>query len=407
MRNRLQTGRRLLIVIALLAMTTAVGSARAQSSSITYSGAHAYTFGQQATFTLEAASPDEITEVYLYLRPEGAIAAEPLSVSIEPGTEVEASIQRDLRLHPFPPFGTVSWWWEVRDAAGTVLTTEPESFRYTDNRFEWHTTADGRVRLHTVVDSPQYVQTALEVAQTSLPRVESELQATPLEQVDLYLYPSIEDLRAALEMAGRNWAGGQARPELGVILVAIPDDNRTLSRMERDIPHELTHLVVYSVVGPEGYRHVPAWLDEGLATASELRPDPTLEVVLDQARAEGRLLPLTALCPPFPTDQESALLAYAQSASMVRTVRERYGNAGIRGLLAAYADGAGCEGGVERGLGITAHQFERAWRADLMGLSGWMAWLSDNAAPLLLWGIGLILALPMAAVFRRRSSREN
>ena len=208
-------------------------------------------------------------------------------------------------------------------------------------------------------------------------------------------------------MAGRSWAGGQARPELGVILVAIPDDNRALSRMERDIPHELTHLVLYSVAGAEGYRHVPAWLDEGLATASELRPDPTLEVILDQAQAEGRLLPLTAICPPFPTDQERALLAYAQSASMVRTVQERYGNAGIRDLLAAYADGAGCESGVERGLGITAHQLERTWRADLMGLSGWMAWLSDNAAPLLLWGIGLILALPMAAVFRRRSSRDS
>lgn len=407
MRIRLQTGRGLLTVIALLAMAIAAGSAHAQSSPITYSDTHTYTFGQQATFSIEAASPEEITEIYLYLKPEGAIAAEPFPVPIEPGTEVEGSVQRDLRLHPFPPFGAVSWWWEIRAAPGTVVTTDPQSFRYTDNRFDWHITADGRVILHTVVDSPPYVQTALEVTQTSLQRVESELQAPPLEQIDLYLYPSTEDLRAALEMAGRNWAGGQARPELGVILVAIPDDDRTLSRMERDIPHELTHLVVYSVVGPEGYRHVPSWIDEGLATANELRPDPILEVVLDQARAEGRLLPLTALCPPFPTDEERALLAYAQSASMVRTVQQRFGNAGIRDLLAAYADGAGCESGVERGLGITAHQFERTWRADLMGLSGWMAWLSDNAAPLLLWGIGLILALPMVAVFHRRAGQNS
>ena len=175
--------------------------------------------------------------------------------------------------------------------------------------------------------------------------------------------------------------------------------------MERDIPHELTHLIVYSVMGPEGYRHVPAWLDEGLATANELRPDPALEVALNQARAEGQLLPLTALCPPFPTDPEAALLAYAQSASLVRTVRDRYGNTGIRDLLAAYADGAGCEGGIERGLGITAHQFERLWHADLVGLSGWIVWLSENAAPLLLWVIGLVLALPMAMVFRRQSKQ--
>jgi hypothetical protein len=396
-----------LLALGILLLTLAATSSVQAQSSITYSDTQTYTFGQQAIFSIEAAAPDDITGVYLYLQPEGSAAAEALPVPIESGSEVTATIQRDLRTNPFPPFGTVSWWWEIHDAGGNVLSTEPKTFRYTDNRFEWHTTTDGRVTLHTVISAPQYVQTAMEVTQTSLQRVESQLQAEPVAQVDLYLYPSTEDLRAALEMAGRNWAGGQARPELGVILVAVPDDNRTLSRMERDIPHELTHLIVYSVAGPEGYRHVPAWLDEGLATANELRPDPALEVVLDQARAEGRLLPLTALCPPFPTGQEAALLAYAQSASLVRTVRDRYGNAGIRDLMAAYADGAGCESGIEHGLGITDHQFERTWRADLMGLSGWMAWISDNAAPLLLWGIGLILALPMAAVFRRRSNRHR
>jgi hypothetical protein len=386
---------------------TALGSTHAQSSPITYSDTQAYTFGQQATFSIQAASANDITAIYLYLQSEGDAAAVSLPVSIEPGPEVQATVQRDLRLSPFPPFGMVSWWWEIRDTEGTVLRTDPKLFRYTDNRFEWQATTDGRVTLHTAVDNPQYIQTALEVIQTSLRRVESELQAEPLAQVDLYLYPSTEDLRAALEMAGRNWAGGQARPELGVILVAVPENDRALSRTERDIPHELTHLIVYSVTGSEGYRHVPAWLDEGLATANELRPDPTLEVVLDQARAEGQLLPLTALCPPFPASQEAALLAYAQSASMVRTIRDRYGNAGIRDLLIAYADGAGCESGIEHGLGITAHQFERTWRADLVGLSGWMSWLSDNAAPLLLWGIGLILALSVAALFRYQSSRRS
>lgn len=406
MRQRLQPGRGLLILVAIAMLLSVAtdGPAQAQSSSITYDDTQTYTFGQQATFNIEATSPHEITDVYLYLQPEGEAAADALPVPIDPGTEIQATVQRDLRRNPFPPFGTISWWWEIRDAGDNALTTEPNAFRYVDNRFEWHTTTDRRVTLHTVVDNPQYVQTALEVTQTSLQRIESQLQAEPMTPLNLYLYPSIEDLRAALEMAGRNWAGGQARPELGAILVAIPDDNRALSRMERDIPHELTHLIVYSVTGPEGYRHVPAWLDEGLATANELRPDPALEVALNQARAEGQLLPLTALCPPFPVDPEAALLAYAQSASLVRTVRDRYGNTGIRDLLAAYADGAGCESGIERGLGITAHQFERLWHADLVGLSGWIVWLSENAAPLLLWVIGLLLALPMAAVFRRRSS---
>ena len=208
MRQRLQIGRGLLILVAiavLLSIAT-IGPAQAQSSSITYVDTQTYTFGQQATFNIEASSPHEITDVYLYLQPEGEAAAEALPVSIDPGTEIQATIQRDLRRNPFPPFGTVSWWWEIRDAGDNALTTEPNAFRYVDNRFEWHTTTDRRVTLHTVVDNPQYVQTALEVTQTSLQRIETQLQAEPMTPVDLYLYPSTEDLRAALEMAGRNWA---------------------------------------------------------------------------------------------------------------------------------------------------------------------------------------------------------
>jgi hypothetical protein len=359
-----------------------------------------YTFGQQAVFSIQATSSADITALYLYIQSAGNERVEVTSVPVDPSPSVQATFTRDLRLFPFPPFGTVNWWWEVRDAGGHQLTTPISTFRYEDNRLNWFRRTAGPATVYSTVDDPQYMQAALDIAAVSLERISRSLNAPVPEKVDIYLYPSLADLQAALRMAGRAWMGGQARPELGVILVAVPYDGGYMAQMEQEIPHELTHLLVYRLAGPEGYRYIPAWLNEGLATANETRPDPNLDSLLERARNEGRLIPLRNLCPPFSTDPAEALLSYAESGSLVRYIRQQYGDSGIRALLQAYADGADCDGGVQRALHITLDQLERAWRADLSGMGKWMVWIADNASGLALWGMSVLLALPIALAGR-------
>ncbi len=383
--------------------------AHAQSTppiTVSHTAVH-YAFGQQATFELEASAPVSITAIYLYLQPQGAERVGVHPVPIDPRPTVQAHYTRDLHLSPFPPFGQISWWWRIEDAEGHSLLTEPTVFSYIDNRFTWSTTAEGAIRVHTTVDDPVFAQAAVDTARNSLETIAQQLAVPPPEQVDIYIYPSQQDLRAALEMAGREWVGGQAQPELGAVLVAIPDDVNAILKMEQYIPHELTHLLVYQAVGPEGYPFVPTWLDEGLATVNQIWLDPALDAALEDARKRGEMIPLSELCKPFPADPEAALLSYAESASVVRYIQHRYGNEGIRALLAAYADGSGCEGGVLQALGVSLRQLELAWHADLMGMGPWLAWLSENRAWLLLWAIGVLVVLPMAVgLFRNRPVPE-
>jgi len=370
-----------------------------------------YTFGQQAVFSIQATASTDITALYLYIQSAGNERVEVTSVPVDPSPSVQATFTRDLRLFPFPPFGTVNWWWEVRDAGGHQLTTPISTFRYEDNRWNWSSRTAGPITVYSPVDDPPYMQAALDIAAASLERISRSLNAPVPEKVDIYLYPSLADLQAALRMAGRAWMGGQARPELGAILVAVPHDGGYMAQMEQEIPHELTHLLVYRLAGPEGYRYIPAWLNEGLATANETRPDPNLDSLLERARGEGRLIPIRDLCFPFSTDPAEALLSYAESGSLVRYIRQQYGDSGIRSLLLAYADGADCEAGVQRALHITLDQLERAWRADLSGVGKWVVWIADNAPGLALWGLSLLLALSIALAGSRsmkhgvRSSR--
>lgn len=203
-------------------------------------------------------------------------------------------------------------------------------------------------------------------------------------------------------LAGRDWMGGQAHPELGVVVIAAPAEQGYSSRMKRYLPHEITHLMVYEMVRPEGYGNVPDWLNEGLATENEMLPTPEYALALEEAHDSGNLLPLEELCVPFSPDPRTAILSYAQSASVVAYIREEHGAEGIRNLLYAYADGASCRSGVEEALGISFNKLENNWRVSLKPQAVWRTLLDQVGVWVGLWLLSLLVAVPMMGRIRRR-----
>jgi hypothetical protein len=160
--------------------------------------------------------------------------------------------------------------------------------------------------------------------------------------------------------------------------------------LEREVPHELTHLLIYQLAGPQ-YAQVPSWLNEGLAVVNQAYGDPQFQAILSTARDNKKLLPLASLCGPFPDDPAQAQLAYAESESVLRYIQKQYADAGISKLLAAYAaGGVTCEAGVERGLNLSLADLEKGWRSDLARSdpAG-----SDLAAQQLPWLVLLALVL--------------
>ncbi|MCX7682731.1 MAG: peptidase MA family metallohydrolase [Anaerolineae bacterium] len=391
------------LCIALLVLSgTALwpGTARATEGITVESSTVSYSFAQEVTFELQAASGADITSVHLSFRATGEAQTKVRPVAISSAPRVSAVYRADMRYDPLPPFATVMFWWEIEDAAGNRLTTPPQQFKYMDNRFRWEQLSDPVRKEVTVYwieghGDLSFGQAALDVVMLGLDRINAELRAPLPEVVEVYVYDSEHNLNAALILSGRGWIGAQARPELGVIAVAIPFEEGYALRMKRDIPHELTHLLVYQAVTPEGYEYVPEWLDEGLATANELVPRTEYASMLEDARKNGYLLPLENLCVPFPPDPTTALLSYAQSGSVVQFIRREYGAVGIRNLLAAYRDGAGCRAGVAEALKISFNQLEAAWRASLEPKAPWRAMIEQAGVWLGLWLLSILVAVPM------------
>ncbi|MGC9468599.1 MAG: peptidase MA family metallohydrolase [Anaerolineae bacterium] len=397
---------RWIAALCMLSLWLAIAAPVVAQGEVTPGSEHTYVFGQTATFVMRSPLAQEVSEeadaltergidqATLYLRADASHTETYPAVLEDDG----ATLTRDLQAMPLPPFAFVTYWW-VYERAGESFETEKRTFQYTDNRYEWKTASQDSIRIHWVDGERDRMVQALDVAQDALSRLQGALQSPSGAATDIYIYPSHPDLAAAMQLAGRSWAGAIAYPDLSVILVAIPPTAEGLLTMDRDIPHELTHKAVYDLLGEQGYASLPTWLNEGLAVHFEARPEPSYAVALETAHESGSLIPLSELCAPFPEEPQLARLAYAESGSLVNYLRQHYGWSRIRELMQAYADGMACNTGVQEALGTDLTHLERSWRVWLEGeqQSGatpetWagMSMLVRDAGPWLLL-LGLLL----------------
>jgi len=331
------------------------GTALAQAKPLL---SHSYTYGQTALFRINVAGLPEGAAAELFLRINDSYT-ESETTSLHEGS---AAVSRDLASAPLPPFASITYWWTYESPEGQVAETPRQSFRYRDNRFTWQTATTDPVRIHWITGERAGMEQALGLAHDALGAIHAALQTPQIETVDIFVYPSQTDLASAMQLGGHSWAGGVAYPELGVILIAAPANSDGLLAMQQDIPHELTHMALFNLLGSQGYAFLPTWLNEGLATYFETSPDPEYAQAIRTAQEDNNLMPLTALCAPFPEEPIRARLAYAQSGSLVHYLRGQYGWTVVRELLWAYADGQACGTGTESVIGQDLTRLEREWR---------------------------------------------
>jgi hypothetical protein len=320
---------------------------------------HKYIFGQSMTFDLTIDDAAAYEDYTLFIDGSELTVT---SHSVNP-TGNAVMFSRNLRDQPLPPFSYITYWWEYTDSDNNLVTTQKKTFQYTDNRFKWQSYSDGDINIFWVKGEKSAMMNAVSIILETRGDIQNSLHTSIAPAVDVYVYPSTKDLQTALRLAGFEWIAGAAYPELGVILLSAPDGNQAFSQMQRTLPHEVTHKMLYDMYGDEGYKAIPTWLVEGLASNFEPNPDPAFAIALEEADSSGKLLNLESLCYPFPDDQSVALLSYAQSDSLTKYIQKTYGWSTIRNLLSLFADEAvGCTAGLEEELKLPTLQVEREWR---------------------------------------------
>lgn len=388
------------------------GQVVAQGEEIDFLAAAEYDFGQRLRFYLTVEPGGQVERATLFFRAAEFANTYMVDVPVEAGEgALQVSHAVDLTQVRLAPFTTVTYWWVLATANGQEFMVPEQSFVYEDDQFEWRTAVQDGVTVRWSGDNAGLGQLALDIVAEAWPNLQFILPVgEEIQDLDIYIYPSSADLRAALRLTGRDWVGAHADPELGVILVTAVNSRTAATDLRQSIPHELVHFLLYEVTGP-AYEAVPAWFNEGLATHVEKSPNPNYETILARAVSNQTTIPFSQLCNDFPAAEEQALLAYAQSVSLIRFIQAEYGNQALRDVVAALADGANCETAVHRALQLTLAELNQVWLRNQQPRPPLLQFIQENGLWLLLvfgsFGITVLLVLRPGGVSKNEENRPG
>jgi tetratricopeptide (TPR) repeat protein len=190
-------------------------------------------------------------------------------------------------------------------------------------------------------------QRAIDILEDAYWRIGRELMIYPQRPLSVVFYTT-EQFRDVTRSP--EWASGVYD---GRIKVPIGGAIESTADLRRVLEHELVHAMVASVGGPT----IPAWLNEGLATA--LEPGGT-QWADAQLQASSTRVPLAQLGRGFRgLSAGQARAAYAQSALAVKSLLDQQGAASVVNLLQAVGRGVPFAEAFHQSIATTLDDFAR------------------------------------------------
>ncbi len=297
---------------------------------------------------------------YVFFQLEGA--DNPLVYKGELGTGQTLDVKVALDATNAPKaFTTITYWFRLASDHGDFFDSPRYTFYYDDNRYVWQQLESPPFALRWHDGDQAFADAILAAAQQGVQRAGAMLSLPAAQPMTFQIYDNVQDVQLVAQLAGYSWLASHSDPAASLILFSLAPGNQQSLEIQRQVPHEVAHLLLYQALGPQGYANLPLWLNEGFASNVEIYTDPLRGELLDLAHETTTLLPLFSLCKAFLQDGASARLAYAESASFVHYLFQRYNQTGFGLLVDAYAKDGDCENAPLTSFGKNLNSLESEW----------------------------------------------
>jgi tetratricopeptide (TPR) repeat protein len=151
----------------------------------------------------------------------------------------------------------------------------------------------------------------------------------------------------------------------GSIRISVRGSDRLSPRQIAVLRHELAHSFISAKTGG----NCPTWLQEGISQWLEGGDPAREDPLVAEALRQGRLLPLYSLEAPFQSLSEAeAVLAYAESLSVVAHLLRTRGEPAVVRLLLALSDRLPSEEALPVALALSYPELQRSWEQELRAL---------------------------------------
>jgi len=317
-------------------------------------------FPDGISFPAEVTSDEEIADISLFYHPEMIETLNEAPPDFEPGTSASVVHDLDLRDGSMPTGIDILYHWRITEADGDVKETPERRVTWYDSRFTWQTISTDLVSVNYYDGNEGHARAVLDSADATVRKLAERFGAQLTDPIRLWIYPSREDFNGSLAPNSEPWMVGAAFPWFGVIKAVLPPGDA--AEIGRVVPHEISHQVLYQAT-KNPFNSPPAWLDEGLASLEQEGGQDALWAAVAAAGDAGKLEHIRVLNGQFPYDTGDAMLAYAQSLSIVDYIIDTYGEEGLSKLIAVFREGVTYDQAVEQALGVTMDELDAAWRA--------------------------------------------
>lgn len=322
-------------------------------------------FGDGIDFSIDVLATTELERAEVLLTFPDALGPQVVEVPLPSGSGGRLRFRWDLAEDGhLVPNTTLEARWRVTPVGGEAIVSDVTPVRYADTRFDWRTLEGDVVRVHWYQGGETFARRALEIGDQAVADTAALLGVTEDEPIDFFIYPDEAAFRDALGPGTRENVGGQAHADIRTLFALISPGDIDAGWVGIVVPHELVHLVFDTAVD-NPYRFPPRWLNEGLAVYLSQGYDVSDRGRVEDAAADGSLMPLTGLTGQFPTTFDRFALAYAESVSAVEHLVRSYGQDALVRLVRSYRDGITDDEAFARAIGIDVAAFQAAWLAEV------------------------------------------
>lgn len=321
-------------------------------------------FPNTVTFSATLSASAEITQVTLEYGSEQLNCGEVVAKAFpdfSPSNSLDVSWTWDMRQSGSLPPGTTIWWrWRYVDSAGKEFLSDTNTVIWLDSQHDWQTATGTNIRIHYYGASQSFAQSMVDAGLEGLRRNKDQAGMTPDIPVDIYVYPSYDEMRDAI-LYEPQWTGGLAYSDFSIIIMGTSGD---ANFDKATVIHEVTHVLVgrnaFTCIG-----FIPTWLNEGLAVYNEGPLDESMQAQFDIALRDDTFFPVRSLGGNFSEIPEKALLSYAQSYSVVNFMLETYGQEKMSQLLQALSDAEPVDDALLKIYAVDTDGLDTAWRESL------------------------------------------
>ncbi len=257
------------------------------------------------------------------------------------------------------PNTTVTYRWRAADGTSTIESPEA-TILHDDDRagLDWQEAQLGEATVHWYGDAEGQAIRFGELTAEGVARSEELLGTSLAGPVDVFVYATREDFFGALGPGAREWTGAAAFSELRTIFMWL--EGGSPAYLERAMVHEVAHIVFHDAT--DNAYHEPArWLNEGIATWSELGSADEERPIVELEARGGGLFSFDAITEQFPIGERGGRLSYAQGATMTDLIVRDHGEEALARLAAAYRDGASDAEALEAATGAPVEELYAAY----------------------------------------------